>query len=85
MISYMVDRQGYLIISRDVVGEDIDDFEYTPKAGMEGPFHVFNEATEEALLRRFFSHIQEVSLAVPCLALVENRKIGKGARGGERN
>ena len=31
MISYMVDGQGYLIISRDVVSQDIDDFEYTPK------------------------------------------------------
>ena len=40
MISYMVDTQGYLIISRSVVGEDIADFEYTPKPGMEGPFQV---------------------------------------------
>lgn len=36
MISYMVDRQGYLIINREVVGEDIDDFEYTPKPEFEG-------------------------------------------------
>ena len=41
MISYMVDTQGYLIISRTVVGEDIADFEYTPKPGMEGPFQVY--------------------------------------------
>jgi len=27
MISYMIDGQGYLIISREVVSEDIDDFE----------------------------------------------------------
>jgi DNA polymerase epsilon subunit 1 len=60
MISYMVDTQGYLIISRDVVGEDVEDFEYTPKPGMEGPFIVFNEVNEEALIRRFFAHVQEV-------------------------
>ena len=33
MISYMVDGQGYLIINREVVSMDIDDFEYTPKPG----------------------------------------------------
>jgi DNA polymerase epsilon subunit 1 len=46
MISYMVDGQGYLITNRDIVSEDIDDFEYTPKEGYEGPFIIFNEADE---------------------------------------
>ena len=46
MISYMVDGQGYLITNRDIVSEDIDDFEYTPKEGYEGPFIVFNEPDE---------------------------------------
>jgi DNA polymerase epsilon subunit 1 len=54
----MVDTQGYLIISREVVGEDIDNFEYTPKPGMEGPFRVFNERDEASALRRFFAHVQ---------------------------
>jgi DNA polymerase epsilon subunit 1 len=40
MISYMVDRMGYLIVSREVVSEDIADFEYTPKPEYEGPFTV---------------------------------------------
>lgn len=40
MISYMVDRQGYLIVNREVVGADIDDFEYTPKPEFQGPFKV---------------------------------------------
>lgn len=31
MISYMLDKQGYLITNREFVSEDIDDFEYTPK------------------------------------------------------
>ena len=31
MISYMIDGQGFLITNREIVSEDIDDFEYTPK------------------------------------------------------
>ena len=46
MISYMVDGQGYLITNREIVSEDIDDFEYTPKEGYEGPFTIFNEPDE---------------------------------------
>jgi len=60
MISYMVNGQGYLIISRDVVGQDIDDFEYTPKPVYPGPFRIFNELTEEDLIRRFLSHYREL-------------------------
>ena len=59
MISYMIDGQGYLIINREVVSADIDDFEYTPKPEYPGPFTVFNESTERDLLLRFFEHIQE--------------------------
>ena len=36
MVSYMVDRQGYLIINREVVSEDIADFEYSPKPEFQG-------------------------------------------------
>ncbi|KAI2497495.1 protein of unknown function (DUF1744) [Fragilaria crotonensis] len=54
MISYMVEGQGYLILSRSVVSQDVQDFEYTPKPGYPGPFHIFNELTEEDLLKRFF-------------------------------
>ncbi len=46
MISYMVDGQGYLITNREIVSEDIEDFEYTPKEGYEGPFIIFNEENE---------------------------------------
>ncbi|KNC78596.1 hypothetical protein SARC_08984 [Sphaeroforma arctica JP610] len=60
MISYMLDNQGYLIINRDVVSADIEDFEYTPKPDYEGPFIVWNEPDERALLQRFFDHIIEV-------------------------
>ena len=60
MISYMVDGMGYLIISREIVSEDIEDFEYTPKPTFPGPFHIFNEENEEMLIRRFISHVQEL-------------------------
>lgn len=36
MISYMLDKQGYLIVNREVVSLDIEDFEYTPKPEFEG-------------------------------------------------
>ncbi|KAI0343807.1 DUF1744-domain-containing protein [Trametopsis cervina] len=64
MISYMIDGQGFLITNREIVSEDIDDFEYTPKEGYEGPFTIFNEADEAATIQRFFSHIQEVKPTV---------------------
>ncbi|KAI9217507.1 hypothetical protein BC828DRAFT_408441 [Blastocladiella britannica] len=60
MISYMIDGQGYLITNREIVSQDIDDFEYTPKPEFEGPFVVFNEPDEGAVLRRFFDHIIDV-------------------------
>ena len=36
MISYMIDKVGYLIVNREVVGEDIHNFEYTPKPEFDG-------------------------------------------------
>ncbi|KAG0248938.1 DNA polymerase epsilon catalytic subunit [Mortierella polycephala] len=64
MISYMIDGQGFLITNREVVSQDIDDFEYTPKPEYEGLFIIFNEPTEEDCLRRFFQHVQEVKPTV---------------------
>ncbi|EDR01015.1 uncharacterized protein LACBIDRAFT_312780 [Laccaria bicolor S238N-H82] len=64
MISYMVDGQGYLITNREIVSEDIEDFEYTPREGYEGPFIIFNEKDEAATIKRFFSHIQDVKPTV---------------------
>ncbi|XP_049379283.1 DNA polymerase epsilon catalytic subunit A-like isoform X1 [Solanum stenotomum] len=58
MISYMVDGQGYLIINRECVGEDIEDIEYTPKPEYEGHFKVTNVKNEEGLLRHWFAHMQ---------------------------
>ena len=36
----------YLLINREVVAADVEDFEYTPKPEYEGPFTVFNELDE---------------------------------------
>lgn len=38
--------QGYLITNREIVGGDVDDFEYTPKPEYEGHFTVLNEPNE---------------------------------------
>ena len=59
MISYMIDGQGYLITNREIVSEDIEDFEYTPKEEYQGEFTIFNEPDEAALIRRWFEHIRE--------------------------
>jgi len=60
MISYMVDGQGFLIINRECVGEDVEDLEYTPKPEFEGYFKVTNVKNEVELLQRWFYHMQEL-------------------------
>ncbi|XP_048254478.1 DNA polymerase epsilon catalytic subunit A-like isoform X1 [Haliotis rufescens] len=60
MISYMIDGQGYLICNREIVSQDVEDFEYTPRPEFEGPFIVFNEPDEVSLIKKFFEHFQEV-------------------------
>ena len=55
-----VGSQGYLIINREIVSEDVANFEYTPKAEYKGPFIVWNLEDEEAVIRKFFAHIREV-------------------------
>ena len=60
MISYMIDGRGYLITNREIVSEDVADFDFTPKPEFPGHFVIFNEADEKSLLRRFFDHIIEV-------------------------
>jgi len=36
MISYMINGQGFLIVNREIVSRDIDDFEYTPNPDYPG-------------------------------------------------
>ncbi|KAH8693014.1 DNA polymerase epsilon catalytic subunit A [Talaromyces proteolyticus] len=64
MISYMIDGNGFLITNREIVSEDINDFEYTPKPEYNGPFLIFNEPDERHLLERFFSHVKEAKPTV---------------------
>ncbi|MES1908927.1 MAG: hypothetical protein MHM6MM_001764 [Cercozoa sp. M6MM] len=59
MLSYMTDGQGYLLVNREVVSEDINDFDYTPKPEYPGAFIVHNLPTERALLQHWFEHIRE--------------------------
>ena len=58
MISYMIDGRGFLIVNREIVAEDIQPFEYTPKPEYEGFFDTFNEPDEYATLRRFFDEMK---------------------------
>lgn len=60
MISYMIDGEGYLITNREIISEDIEDFEYTPRPEFEGPQTVFNEPDEASLLKKWFEHLQLV-------------------------
>ncbi|KAF8369177.1 pole-1, partial [Pristionchus pacificus] len=60
MISYMIDGQGYLIINRQIVSTDIEDFEYTPREDIRGNFAIFNEKDETDTIKRFFTHILSV-------------------------
>lgn len=64
MISYMIDGQGFLITNREIVSEDINDFEYTPKPEYHGPFMIFNEPDERGVLERFFEHVKEAKPTV---------------------
>ncbi|KAI5855289.1 DNA polymerase epsilon catalytic subunit A [Tricharina praecox] len=64
MISYMIEGQGFLITNREIVSEDISDFEYTPKPEYEGQFMIFNEPDEKAVIERFFEHIKEAKPTV---------------------
>ncbi len=68
-----------------MVGEHISDFEYTPKPEFEGPFIVFNEPNEIALLRKFLDHMRE---AKPAIYVTYNGDffdfpfVSRGLRGG---
>lgn len=60
MISYMTSGQGYLLVNREVVSEDVPNFEYTPDGFEPGPFIVINLPNEETMLRKFVSHVQQL-------------------------
>ena len=51
MISYMIDGTGFLIINRQIVSEDVEDFEYTPRPEFKGEF---TGSTRNIFLVKFF-------------------------------
>ena len=60
MISYMINGKGFLIVNREVVSSDIEDFEYVPKKDIGGSFEIVNEPDELSLLWYFFNHMKLV-------------------------
>lgn len=56
----MIDGRGNLIKNREIISEDVADFDFSPKPEFPGHFVIFNESDEKALLRRFFDHIIDV-------------------------
>lgn len=59
MISILTDDFGELIVNRNIVSKDIQEFEYHAKDDMKSNFRVSNETTEESLLIRFIEIIQD--------------------------
>ncbi|VIO96069.1 DNA polymerase family B, exonuclease domain containing protein [Brugia malayi] len=57
MISYMVNGNGFLIINRQIISSDVDDFEYTPRPEYKGIFRVINLPDEKTVIKYFFDHI----------------------------
>lgn len=45
-LTHVSSLKGFLITNREIVSEDIEDFEFTPKPEYEGPFTIFNEDDE---------------------------------------
>jgi DNA polymerase epsilon subunit 1 len=64
MISYMVDGIGFLLINREVVSEDVPDFDYTPLDEYPGQFTVVNLADEAAVLRHWIDHMRELKINI---------------------
>ncbi|CAH8624152.1 unnamed protein product [Heterobilharzia americana] len=60
MISYMLDGAGHLICNREILSEDIDDFDFTPRPEFPGHFTVHNVQNELDCITFFFEHIQRV-------------------------
>uniref|UniRef100_A0A9J2PCR1 DNA polymerase epsilon catalytic subunit n=1 Tax=Ascaris lumbricoides TaxID=6252 RepID=A0A9J2PCR1_ASCLU len=60
MISYMIDARGFLIVNRQIVADNVEDFEYTPRPEYKGRFEIFNMENEAATIKCFFDHIIRV-------------------------
>ena len=60
MISVMADARGYLLVNREEVVRDIEDFDYAPKSDMEGHFTVTNCEDEKEMLQAFYALIKKL-------------------------
>ena len=60
MISYMVDGEGFLIVNRSIVAQDIQEFEYSPKPEFATQITIFNVEDERATLQKFFDVIKDI-------------------------
>lgn len=58
MISIRTESNGYLIINREYVSQDIKSFSYAPKPELKTEFIVYNEKNEEMLLTKFIELFQ---------------------------
>ena len=60
MISVMADGRGYLLVNREEVVKDIEDFDYSPKPDMEGNFRISNCEDEKSMLQAFYNLIKKL-------------------------
>ena len=60
LISYVINGDGFLITNREIISEEIEDFEYSPNDAYRTDITVFNEPNERAALVKFLEHIKEV-------------------------
>lgn len=60
MISVMADGRGFLLVNREEVVRDIEDFDYAPKSDMEGHFTVTNCEDEKSMLQAFYALIRKL-------------------------
>ncbi len=85
MISYMIDGHGYLITNREIVSEDIEDFEYTPKEEYEGEFTVFNEADEVCMIMSTDRTVADRIVPPRCSRLSFAAGLNTSARPGQQS
>ncbi|KAI5180633.1 DNA polymerase epsilon subunit 1 [Nematocida sp. AWRm80] len=57
MISVMSTLQGWLLVNREIVSENILPFKFQPTTDISGEFEIFNDTTEKAVLERFLEII----------------------------
>ena len=57
LISYVVDGEACLVVNRNIISEDITEFNYAPCKDIDYDIVVFNEADEKATIQRFFDEV----------------------------